>query len=790
MYKKDTTEMHLPDNPIRPLPTRTAQIQFSSNQANSTREIDLVEYLKIFDRFRWLILLSCAVFSICSIIYCFTTTPLYSARAKIQIGSYQPLLGTGQVENVLSEASRDDYYLDTQINEITSLSVADNTLKNPKILESVQKQLQNSSIFSFLSFNDNPVTEHDSSNKYKHPINLIEGLLKKINVTPVKKTSLVEVIATDKDKKIAAMLANDISEAYIEWVRNTRVSRQSQGLDFLSREQVQIKNKVSNLERELAAYAEENSIVAVNNEENVIVQKMSQLNKLLLEATGRRIEAEKIFEEAEKAGAEGLSSIPDSALQTMATELSTLEARKSELLNKYTAKYPKVQQIHAQIEGLKISMSQRGREIIQGLKVKATAAKEEENNIKEEFEQQESKVFELSRKEVQYNVIKRELDSARELLANVTRQIAETGLLVQSNSSNVSLVDYAVVPTKPSHPKKLLIISIAGILGLVVGGILAITLHSLDNTLHTPEELENLLQIPNLGVVPSFEKDSKKANVAIEAIERTSENSNKTADIDKTDNETTNENNIRTEQPNLQIVNGLSNLIEIEYFNRPTSLASEAYRTIRTGVLLSQAGEPPRTILVTSAQSSEGKTTASANLAASLASTGANVIVVDCDLRRPSVSKVFQATKNSLGLSEVLTGQAVLSDVITKKMDNISLISSGRIPPNPAELLGSSHMANLLDQLSVSFDYVILDSPPVLPVTDSIILSKIVDGVVFIVKADSTPRKVTLDAMVRLSNVGARILGTILNDIDVSRRTYGYYNKYYFAYYSENRETA
>jgi capsular exopolysaccharide synthesis family protein len=208
---------------------------------------------------------------------------------------------------------------------------------------------------------------------------------------------------------------------------------------------------------------------------------------------------------------------------------------------------------------------------------------------------------------------------------------------------------------------------------------------------------------------------------------------------------------------------------------------------IRTGVLLSQAGEPPRTILVTSAQSSEGKTTSSVNLAVSLASSGAKVALIDADLRRPSVHKHFNLTRDLPGIVEVITGQLKVEQVaIDGLVKGVSVIPCGAIPPNPAELLGSMEMLETIREMAKVYDFVILDSAPILPLTDSVILSRYVDGVVLVIKGGTTPRKVAKDARARLEAVGARVLGAILNDVDVTGGDYYYYSKYYYSYYDND----
>lgn len=780
---------------------RTENNNYNYNNLNngyndSEDDFQILEHLKVINKYRNLILATTLFSIIVGLVYSFTATPQYSAYSTVQIENYQPILMGGNLEELMSKNTNDQKYIETKIEELTSLSVADMVLNDQKIFNLIKEDSERKSLLSFLNFGDS--TKKESASRYKHSIKYLKSYIDKVKVEPLRKTSLIELHIIDSNPENAAYMANAHAESYINWVRDNRVEKQARGLKFLNSEKAKIKKKINDVEREMADYAEENSIVAVNENENVVMSKVSKLNEMLIDATRNRIEAEKTYEQASKSKNTSSSSFDDRSTQELRTQLATLESKRSQLLNKYTNKYPKVKELTAEINGLRNTVSNNEANLIRGLKIKADTALQEEQNLKEELEQQESKAFELSKKQVKYNSLKRDADTQRELLKNISNQIEETSLAVESNSSNLSIVDYATTPPSPKYPRKKFVIILATLIGLVAGFSLALLINIFDNKIHTPEELENILQIPNLGVVPKFEIEANRrvankllpdVNIESEQNLNAKESKQKTKpEIDEKLNDIikkdiTKNSNGGSIIPN----NGNSNLeIEIEFVKQPSSLASEAYRTIRTGILLSQAGEPPKTIMFTSAQSSEGKTTLASNIAASLASSGAQVAVVDCDLRRPSITKVFNATTSDLGLAEILTGQCEINDAIQiDTIKNIHLIPCGKIPPNPAELLGSKFMADLIDQLEARFDYVILDTPPVLPVTDSVILSKLVDGVMFVVKGDLTPKKVAQDAKNRLTNVGAKIIGTVLNNIDIKKRTYSYYNKYHYSYYEQ-----
>lgn len=783
----------LPRTPIRSIPEHlpSVELALAGLSGSNSEEVELREYWRVLWKYKLLIGVLVLVGGFFALLYGFTVTPQYTAESTIRISTYEPVLGATRVEDMLQEKSREANYLETQIQEIKSFSLADKVLSDPAIREgfALRQQEGKGVVTSMLlglfgqSGDDGIAPVVDQVTGYTNPVTEIKDYLESVQIRPVRRTSLVVVGATSENPGLASLIANKHALSYIDWVRDKRMEQQSRGLKFLVSQADELRGKVADIEREIADYAESNSIVTLNKDENITVQKMSRLNELLTNATAKRIEIEHAFREAESALTKNSAGYDDSSTQTLRSELAKFEAEYQQLSAKFTDSYPRMRQLKSQIRQLRESIESQRVQIVAGLRSKYMAVLEEEKNLKEELEQQKSQTFELSKRQVQYNVLNRDLTSSRELLQNILRQIKETSLTVENNSSNVSIVDYASVPRSPTFPKKKLLLLLGLLAGAGLGVGMAFLLNYLDNTVRTPEDVTRILHLPALGVVPSFGLEeflegaapAPKLTMEDDALLSRARDSVKGPPLKGT---------------NLP-VESLGSLPPIVYLSNPRSLASEAYRTIRTGVLLSQAGEPPRTILVSSAQSSEGKTTSTVNLTASLASAGGKVVLVDADLRRPSVYKHLNLPESLPGLVEVLTGLCSLEEVMVHdRIRGVTVIPSGRIPPNPAELLGSSEMVALLDKLAAQFDYVLIDSPPILPVTDSVILSRFVDGVIIVVKGASTPRKVARDAKDRLRAVGARLLGVILNDVDVTGGDYYYYNRYYHSYYREDQTRA
>lgn len=770
---------NLPGTPIRTLPALASDRPVSADiPVSPDQEPELRRYLKVLIKYRMVVAVVIVAAILLALIYAVTRTPIYVAGSKVRISTYEPILTATKIEDMLQEKSKDTNYLQTQLEEMKSYSLADQVLDDPAVRSAMEKNRRRGlgwSPLSWFSASTRTDDEQYTVGPYRNPVALLKEYLDAIAVQPVRRTSLVTIQASSPSAEYAALFANKHAENYIEWVRRTRIEQQSRGLRFLRAQADELREKVADLEREMADYAESHSIVALNKDENITVQKMSQLNQLLTQATARRIETQKIYEESLKEFGNSGGGFEDTASQTMRSELARLESEYGELSAKYTPEYPRMKQLRAQIAEMKSAVQRSRQQSIIALKSRAESALEEERQLREELELQKSQAFELSKKQVQYNVISREVQSSRELLENVLRQIKETSLAVESNATNVSVVDFAAVPENPAYPRKRMLVLGGALAGVLLGIGLAFLLNYLDNTLRTPEDLSALLQIPSLGVVPSF-------SIEPSVLPLPGGSASGGAGAASGGGPTSKDRAARDTSP---ITLGEEDAeLPIVYLNDPKSLASEAYRTIRTGILLSQAGEPPRVILVSSAQSSEGKTTSSINLAVSLASAGGQVVIMDCDLRRPSLSKHFRLEGSRPGVVEILTGQCSVDEsLITGLVKRLSIIPSGCIPPNPAELLGSHEMAVLIDELAERFDYVIIDSPPVLPVTDSVLLSRFADGVVLVVRGGATPKKVALDAKKRLEAIGARILGAVLNDVDLTSGDYYYYNRYYYSYY-------
>lgn len=700
-------------------------------------------YFYVLRSYKRLIALVTAAFVTVAIGYLCFVTPEYSASTTLRVGVYRSVLKG--VEEGIQDVNAGEQYLDTQIQELQSLSLADRVLADPEILASIRTEVRQeaSLVSAFLS------DEGVKSSAYRHSLKELQVYLRKIQISPIRKTSLIVIKAVDSNPETAARIANTHAKEYIAWTQAIRIKEQRRGLAFLREQEKELRASTEALERELTSYAEDNALITLSEKEHSVVKALEQLQEQHQKVTVERIRLEKQYEEL-TASAAGKSLFDDQSMQRLREELAGKKAELRQLEAKFKPEYPRVKQLSSQVKGLEEAISSHYDLLAGGASARLQALRAEEQELGEELERKKSIAFEVARKQVRYNIVQRELESTEQLLEHVLREMKQTSMAAESNASHLSMVDPALVPHLPSAPRKKLILILSVVSGLMTGMAMAFLLRSFDESVRSTEELAAITGSPSLGLIPHFE---------IEAV----------AAIDMSHQE--------------QITPALVSAPLPVFIREPLSLASESFRTVRTNILISQAGTPPRTLLVTSAQAGEGKTTVAVNLASALAGTGAEVIIVDADLRRPRVPGHFGCgvlSDSGPGIVEILTGHATIESAILKNVaTRVSVLPAGTIPPNPAELLGSLEMASVLDHLSRAYDYVVIDSPPVLPVADALVLSQIVDGTLIVAQAGETSARFIKESSQRLYNVGARVLGSVLNDVNLSKDEYYYYQQYY-----------
>lgn len=754
---------------VRPLPSTFRQeprngfgspmSQEELSSATGPREKSLSHYLDIVRRQRSIIIgITVLIVGIVGI-YSFLATRLYTATAELKIGVYSPTLPGDGIEDTLRANTMQQDYLNTQVEQLMSLSMADRALLDATNGSEIREAVIGDSEQLRALYEEHRTGEPGDG--YAHPLKLLRRYLSALRIEPIFKTSLVRIHATTPDPILSAKIANLHSRLFIE---HARMERQKGTLDtmvFLQTQARELEERVAATEGKLADYAERNALITLEGDESLVARQITELSNRLADATAVRVKAEAAFNEAKSGSGLRGSALDDEAVRALRGKLREAEAEYAMLGQKFAPAYPRMQALRAEIEELRRNLQGERSAAITGLEGTFKAAVKTEEDLARKLEELKTTAYESSRKQVQYNILKREYDSLKDLHQNVLRQLKEAQLSSENTASNIIVSNIAAVPDIPSSPKRKLNLLLALGFGPILGFIAAMLRETFREGIQDIEEVHSQLGVPSLGVVPSFEllTSDSAAQAAAEPTKLLSTgdaaggaSANTPAPVATANEEAG------------------SSFVTV---NNPRSFAAEAFQTIRAGLLLSSADHSPQVVLVTSSLKGEGKTTIAANLAVALAQSGSNSIIIDCDLRRPALHKRFGLRSGGFGLADVLTGQMPFDEaVLPTRVRNLSLLSTGGRAPNPAALINSARMTELIAYLRVHYDFIVLDAPPVLPVADALVLSRLVDGVAVVLDGNRTPQREIKECLRRLRQVKAQIFGVIVNKANVRRKDY------------------
>jgi polysaccharide biosynthesis transport protein len=704
----------------------------------SPREPHLYDYLLILRKHQWLILSFLIIVVTIVTIATFRMQPVYTASAKIEIDrentNILPFQGADSYDLMIDL----DNYIETQSRILTSETLALLTIRqNP----------------DFLGTSASEALATGSLENQKLPPE-IGAFLGSLTVRRIPNTRLMEVSFESTNPAEAAHILNAHLRNYIEDNYKSRYEATESASQWLQQELQELGEKVRKSEDARIQYERNNQIWAVdekNDKSNVTTERLSDLNKQLTDAQSETLKKQALYEFAQSGDVDAVPQLRESAtLQEMQRKHAELAVQYSDLVNQYGPNYPKVQRLQIQMKEVDDQMARERKGIVAQLESEYREAKQHEDLLTRALDQQKSEVNTMSEKMIQYNVLKREAEANKALYDSLQTKLKEAQISSGLKSSNIRIVDPAMIPSTPSRPAKARNIALALIVGLVGGIGLALLREYLDNTVKTPDDIENLAHLPSLAVVPSFGEGSVEArrNGFLRAASS----------------------------------NGHEKRIELVAQHLPKSQMSEAFRALRTALLLSQPDHPPQVILVTSALPREGKTTAAANLAVTLAQLGDKTVLVDADLRKPGVGRLLNlGTGKYAGLSSYLAGVSSLELVTVPHpaIPNLAAIPTGPLPPNPADLLSSNRLSEAIAELRKTFKFIVIDSPPIMAATDAVILSVQTDGVLLVVRSGETPKEAFTRTRDLLVSVKCRLLGVVLNAVDSSAPDYYYSYRYY-----------
>jgi succinoglycan biosynthesis transport protein ExoP len=561
-------------------------------------------------------------------------------------------------------------------------------------------------------------------------------------------TNLVRIRFIHSDPVLAQKIANTLAEVFVNnnLYRSTEGSTKAENL--LAREIASLQTKIRHDQEVQFNYAKEKHLPMVNDTAgNLEATRLATLSGQLLTAENERKNLQAQLEAAKKE--KDPFSIPDvnasARVEKLRDRISALKEARDALLITYTPEWPGVKKIDAQLKGLEAELDKAPPEIVTSIQRRYEASLSRENLLRRSYEQQKGTTTQQTRDQIDLLAMTQELESNRQRLNTLVQRQREFQLASGDRSNEVTIATYSRLPKEPIGPPRFRNIFVAFLLSLVAGVGLAFLLDFLDDTVKSVDDVDRYLHLPALALIPA---GRDRGRLIIGGAPQKAAPSDTTA---------------------------------LAMISDARSPIAEAYRHLRTSLLLSSAGQPPKTILVTSSQPSEGKTTTAINTAFMLAQTGAEVLIIDCDLRRPRLHAHFGAP-NQRGLTNWLSGETDVEALLQtyKPQSNLKFLTSGPVPPNPAELLGSDEMRKLLGVLTERFAHVVIDSPPAISFTDASILSTMVDGVVLVVHGGRSSRAVVRRAKQQLLDVGAHIFGVVLNNVKVETQDY-YYSGYYTA---------
>jgi len=528
----------------------------------------------------------------------------------------------------------------------------------------------------------------------------------------------------------------------------------------------ELQTQIRSSEERLVDYAKNNQILSLDASQNTVVERLAGLNKQLLEAENDRKMAEAEFNAARNPGA--ASALAESAskeIETSESRLAELKQKRAQLLVEATEEAPEVKELDQQIDVLQKHLSEtrsRGTAtLLKNLETKYRQAQEREDALRKSFNQQKGETVTQNEAAINYRILQQEIETNKGLLNNLLQRSKENDVVLAGRPNNISVVDYAIVPDFPVGPARMRSVVLAFVLALAFGIGLALVLEYLDDTVHSTDDVEKVLRLPALAVIPAMGAGTKRRKLMSTASSLQKRNGS----------------------------NGTNPELLLHVTGR--SALAEAYRQLRTSVLLSTAGRAPKTLLVTSSLPGEGKTTTAVNTAISLAQTGVKVVIIDADMRRPRLRSIFDLPEGD-GLSSILSSEMaeaeMLATIARDEVSGLYVLASGPVPPNPAELLGSDQMRKLIELLGQHFTHIVIDSPPVNSFTDGVLIASIVDGVLLVVHGGKSSRGVVRRSRQLLMDIGAKIVGVVLNNVSARSHDYYYYHQRYYNdnYYSSD----
>lgn len=708
--------------------------------------IDLTHYWHVLRRQAKKIAALSAVITLLAVLVALVITPVYRSTTTILIESNEARVLS--IEEVYGISGQNSEYFLTQFEILKSRELARRVVVNIGLVNEPEFNPYHPDNKTTFSLRALILGEEEAPTEDEIIAKTTEKFMEAITVSPVRKTQLVMVSVESKSPELAAKAANAMAEAFINSHLEAKVGMSQQAADWLGERLGGLKERLNESERRLQEYREANNLVDVEGVNTLVAKEIDQITQRLVEARARRLELESTFRQLQSLGVktyDNLSSLPVILSNPLVVKLreseTQTELKVSELSKRYGPQHPRMVAAQSELEAVRDSLFTQMRRLADAIETDFRVARTKEDSLQQALDSAVARARTLNRTEFQLNEFSREVRSNRTLYEAFFNRVRETTATADLQTANARVIDPAVMPREPVKPNKKLIVALALVMSLMFGVALAFLLDALDATVKNPDDVDRKLGVSLLGVIPL--SNTAQAEPA-----------------------------------------GGKDILMRAFSEDSDHQYSESVRTLRTSLTLAGLMEPVQVILVTSSVQSEGKTTSSANLAEAFGQME-KVLLIDADMRRPTVARKLGMPSGAMGLSNAVAYPEMLDQCIHHLPDlNIDVIPAGPIPPNPLELLASKNFREVLQRLRGDYQRIIIDSAPMHAVSDALYLSTLTDGVLFVVKADDTKDKLVKSALTRLQDSNARVLGVVLNQVDVAKeaRYGGHYGGYASAY--------
>ncbi len=748
-------------DPAAPSPSAASvrRGDYSSDGVGET-EVHLLDYVRVLHKRRWTAATTFLLIVVSVTVYTFTATPIFEAKTRLLIESdARNVVSFKEVLN--EEQAKADYY-QTQYNLLQSRALARKTLDSLKLWDqqpfggdaparmniagSVTRAVSGavSAVAEIVgSASPKAIAENQipGADETKAQSEAIDVLLLNLDVTPIRNSRLVDLKFRLPDAVMATTIINALAKNYIEQNLEYKFLASKEASDWLGERLAEQRKQVEAAEVKLQQYRETNDTISLKNSENIVVQKLTDLNAAVTQAKTERFQKEALANQLQalRGNAAALDTYPailtNNFIQQQKAELARLQSQHAQMAEKLGDRHPDMVKLRSAVDVTQAKLDGEIGKVVQSVRNEYQAALAKENSLVAALNLQKQDALSMNRKAITYNVLERDMQSNKQIYESLMQRAKETGVSSELKTSNIRVVDPAERPRLPVTPNKRLNLLLALFGGGMFAFGLAFFFEYVDSRIKSPDEIRHHLDLPFLGLLPALNRKVLAQGYPL-------------------------------------VSNGV-----------PPNF-SEAVRGIRTNVLFSTAQPGSRSIVVTSTGPGEGKSVVASNLATALAQADQRVLLIDADMRKPKAQEIFGMTQEP-GLSNVLVGNAKASESVRKSsVAGLWVLPAGRTPPNPAELVGSQRFRDFLVLLANHFDWVIIDSPPVMAVTDAALVAHSASGVLFVVGAEMTSRHAARRALDQLEQVQAMFVGAVLNRVDLDRNAY-YYSQYYRREYSD-----